>query len=154
MFKSILKQLDVKAAVIAGLVGGAVYVATAEIDNRLTGQNIDDLKLLGRPFVKNPARAKLAGVPVHINNAVSLSLAYAALGRNHLPGPPWLRGVVFANLENTLLYPLTALERFHPGIRNGEIDRYFTFKAYLQSVPRHITYGAVMATTYEKLRRN
>lgn len=154
MLFSMIKQVDFKAAVVAGLVGGAVYVATAEIDNRLTGQNIDDLKLLGRPFVKNPDHAKLAGVPVHINNAISLAIAYAAFGRNHLPGPPWLRGAIFANIENTALYPLTSLERFHPGIRNGEIDRYFSFKAYLQSVPRHITYGAVAATVYERLRKN
>lgn len=151
MFAKLLKKVDLKAAAIAGAAGGAVYLVTMEIDNRITGQDIDDLKLLGRPFVRGPRLAKLAGVPIHFNNAISLTAVYAAVAHARLPGPPWLRGIVFANIENTLLYPLTAFEGKHPGIRRGEIDRYFTLKAYLQSVPRHVTFGAVMATLYDRL---
>jgi hypothetical protein len=150
VFKNLLRTVDLKAAAVAGAAGGAVYLATMEVDNRLTGQDIDDLKLLGRPFVRNPRLAKLVGVPIHLNNAIVLAVVYAAIARDRLPGPPWLRGIVFANVENTLLYPLVALETKHPGIRRGEIDRYFTLKAYVQSIPRHVTYGAVMAALYER----
>ena len=149
----LLRHVDVRAAVIAGLAAGVVYVATQEIDNRLTGQNNDDLKLLGRLLVKGPEHAKLAGVPPHIFNSANLGIAYAALAHDRLPGPPWLRGAVFATVENTVLYPLALLEDKHPGIRRGEIDRYLTLRAYLQSVPRHLTYGAVVGTLYERLRR-
>ena len=153
MFTRLLRHVDVPAAVKAGLAAGAVYIATQEIDNRLTGQNNDDLKLLGRLLVKGPEHAKLAGVPPHVFNSATLGIAYAALAHDRLPGPPWLRGAVFATVENTVLYPLALLEDKHPGIRNGEIDRYLTLKAYLQSVPRHLTYGAVVGTLYERLRR-
>lgn len=153
MLRHLLRGVDLPAATVAGLAAGAVYIATMEIDNRLTGQDIDDLKLLGRPFVKGPEHAKLAGIPVHFNNAVALAVAYAAVGRK-LPGPAWLKGIAFANIENTLLYPLTLLEHHHPGIRNGEIDRYFSLKAYLQSIPRHVTYGAAVAELYARLARN
>ena len=34
-------NLNMKAATRAGLVAGIAYLATAEIDNRLTGQNYD-----------------------------------------------------------------------------------------------------------------
>ena len=124
-----------------------------EIDNRIAKVHADDLKLLGRPLVKDPAKAKLAGVPVHAANSIALAVAYAALGHDRLPGPPWLRGVVFTNIENTLLYPLAIFENRHPGIRDGQIDRYLSFRAYLQSVPRHVTYGAVVGALYDTLRK-
>lgn len=152
MVTKILKGVNVKAAAIAGLAAGAVYIVTQEIDNRLTGQNNDDLKLLGRMLVKGPEHAKLVGVLPHVVNSANLGIAYAALAHDRLPGPPWFRGALFATVENTVLYPIALLEDKHPGIRNGEIDRYLTLKAYLQSIPRHITYGAVVGTLYERLR--
>jgi len=148
------KQVDVGAAVIAGLAAGATYVATMEIDNRLTGINEDDLKLLGRPVAADPSLAKLAGVPIHFGNSVALALVYAAVAHERLPGPPWLRGAIFATLEDTLLYPIAKLENLHPGVRDGQIDRYWTLPAYLLSIPRHITYGAVLGILYERLRRS
>lgn len=152
MVAKILKGVDVRSAAIAGLAAGAVYIVTQEIDNRLTGQNNDDLKLLGRLLVKGPEHAKLAGVLPHVVNSANLGIAYAALAHDRLPGPPWFRGALFATIENTVLYPIALLEDKHPGIRNGEIDRYLTLRAYLQSIPRHLTYGAVVGTLYERLR--
>lgn len=148
-----LKQVNLKAAAVAGLSAGAAYVATMEIDNRLTRIRADDLKLLGRPFVKRASQAKLAGVPIHIQNSIALAVAYAAFGHDRLPGPPWLRGVVFTNIENTLLYPALFFEQLHPGIRDGEIDPYFNVKGYLQSVPRHIAYGIVVGVLYDRLSK-
>ena len=145
--------IDIGAAALAGAAAGVAYVATMELDNRLTGQRLDDLALLGRPFVRRPAAARWVGAAIHLGNAVSLAAVYAAIGHDRLPGPPWWRGTVFANVENTLLYPLAALEDRHPGIRGGEIDRYWTLPAYVQSVPRHVAYGVVLGTVYERLRR-
>lgn len=152
MVSRLLDRVDIRAAAIAGLAAGAVYIATQEIDNRLTGQNNDDLKLLGRLLVNGPEHAKLAGIPPHVLNSAGLGIAYAAIAHDRLPGPACLRGVLFATVENTLLYPLALLEDKHPGIRRGEIDRYLTLKAYLQSVPRHITFGAVVGPLYQRLR--
>ena len=39
------------------------------------------------------------------------------------------------------------------GIRDGQIDRYWPLTAYLLSIPRHVTYGAVLGSLYERLRR-
>ena len=145
-------RIDGKAAAIAGLAAGATYVATMEIDNRLAGINEDDLKLLGRPIAADPAMAKIAGIPVHFGNSVALALLYAAVAHDRLPGPPWLRGALFATIEDTVLYPLAMLEQFHPGVRDGQVDRYWTLPAYLLSIPRHVTYGAVLGSLYERLR--
>jgi hypothetical protein len=146
-----IRRVDPAAAVIAGLAAGATYVATMEVDNRITGVNEDDLKILGRPFVEDSNRAKLIGVPIHFGNSIALAMIYGAIARDRLPGPPWFRGAVFATVENTVLYPLAMLEQHHPAVRNGEVDRYWTWRAYLQSIPRHVTYGAVLGLLYERL---
>jgi len=147
------RPVDRRAAAIAGAAAGIAYAVTMEIDNRLTGQRSDDFLLLGRPFAAETTRARRIGAAIHLGNAAALGLVYAALVRDHLPGPPWFRGVVYGNVENTVLYPLAALDRFHPAVREGEIDRYWTVAAYLQSVPRHVAYGAVLGILYERLRR-
>jgi hypothetical protein len=51
-----------------------------------------------------------------------------------------------------ILYPITLFEDIHPAIRTGQVDRYFTWPAFWQSVPRHIAFGAVLGVLYERLR--
>jgi hypothetical protein len=145
--------VDQKAAIIAGLAAGAAYVATMEADNRLNDVNLDDLQLLGRPLAPDARAARWVGVPIHAFNSVALALVYARVAHDRWPGPRWLRGALFATVENTVLYPLTAFEQRHPGIRLGEIDRYFSLRAYVLSTPRHLAYGAVLGAVYEALRK-
>lgn len=144
-------QIDPGAAAIAGLAAGAAFILTLEAERRLGGRRLDDLLLLGRPFARDRRRARRIGLALHAGNSVGLALLYARF-HDRLPGPPWWRGILFANVENTIIYPLTAFDRYHPAIRAGELDRYFTWGAYLQSAPRHIVYGAVAASLYERLR--
>ena len=144
-------DVDLRAATVAGLVAGTVYALTAEVDNRISGRNLDDLKVLGRPVVSDPKWAKLAGLPIHLFNSVALAVLFAAV-RKRLPGAPAVQGMAFATIENTVLYPLAALENYHPGIRDGQIDRYFTLPAYLLSIPRHLTYGVTLGVLYDRLR--
>lgn len=148
-----LKSIDLPAAMGAGLAGGIAYLIAMEVDLRLMGNKVDDFKLLGRPFVRNADHARAVGVLIHTLNATNLALAYALLAHDRLDGPPWRRGVIFANVENAILYPLTRLENYHPGVRDGQIDRYWTWTAFLQGIVRHIAYGAVLGPTYARLRR-
>ncbi|MFT4036728.1 MAG: hypothetical protein QM692_01005 [Thermomicrobiales bacterium] len=143
---------DSLAATVAGLAAGVAFLAVLEADLRLTGRNVDDLIILGRPMVKDPAYARRAGVVIHLANSVALAQLYR-LAEPHLPGAPWLKGVIFANVENLILYPFTALEDLHPAVRDGQVDRYYNWPAFWQSVPRHIAYGAVLGAAYARLRR-
>ena len=146
------RSLDLPAIILSGLAAGAAFVAVLEADLRLTGRNVDDLTLLGRPLVRDRRWARTAGAAIHAANSVALAALYARLA-DRLLGPPWLRGVVFAIVENGLLYPLTAFEDRHPAIRDGQLDRYWTWPAFLQSIPRHVAYGAVLGAVYGRLRR-
>jgi hypothetical protein len=144
-------DLDPRAVAISGLAAGAAFVAVLEADLRLTGRNVDDLVVLGRPFTEEPTKARAVGSAIHAVNSLALAGLYALLERR-LPGPAWLKGVIFANVENLILYPITLFEDIHPAIRTGQLDRYFNWPAFWQSVPRHIAYGAVLGALYERLR--
>ena len=85
-------------------------------------------------------------------NSVALAQVYR-LVEDRLPGSPWVKGVIFANVENSLLYPLTYLEDLHPAVRDGQVDRYFNWPAFWQSVPRHVAYGAVLGGLYARLTK-
>jgi hypothetical protein len=145
------REFDPKVVAISGLAAGAAFVAVLETDLRLTGRNVDDLMILGRPFIEEPAKARALGGAIHAFNSVALASLYSML-EQHIPGPAWLKGVIFANVENVILYPITLFEDIHPAIRSGQVDRYFTWPAFWQSIPRHIAYGAVLGVLYDRLR--
>lgn len=145
------ESIDPKAVVASGLVAGAAFVAVLEVDLRLTGRKVDDLIILGRPFVAEPRHARAAGGVIHAVNSVGLAALYALIERK-LPGRPWWKGVLFANVENAILYPITKFEDHHPAVRDGQVDRYFNWPAFWQSVPRHVAYGAVVGVLYDRLR--
>lgn len=142
---------DFPAVAIAGLAAGAAYVVAQEIDIRLTGRNVDDLAALGRFVVRQPGPARLVGLVIHLVNSVVLALVYSRVEAK-LPGPPVARGALFATVENIVLYPITMFDKKHPGIRDGSIARYWTWPAFLQSVPRHLVYGAVLGVLLRRLR--
>ena len=146
-------QNELRAITCAGLAGGVAYLATMAVDLRLTGRNVDDLLFLGRPLVRDRRRARRLGLAVHAVNSLGLATVYARWGRARVTGPGWWRGILFATLENLTLYPLTALEHLHPGIREGDIDPYWTWPAFALSVPRHIAFGAALGAVYNHLRR-
>jgi hypothetical protein len=145
-------QVDASAAVLAGIVAGLLYAGTMYVEIRLSGRKLNDLALLGRPFTGNPKTAELAGLPIHLLNSAGLALVYAAYGRKRLPGPPAIRGTIFTLIENVVLYPLTYFEGVHPAIQDGQVDRYWSIRSHLWTVPRHVIYGLTLGTLYERFR--
>ncbi|MBA2519366.1 MAG: hypothetical protein H0V24_06850 [Chloroflexia bacterium] len=138
-------------AAVSGLVAGVAYVAVQAVDIRLTGRKVDDLVALGRFATGDNQAARRLGLGLHLANSVVLALVYGKV-QAKLPGPPWARGMLFTMAENSLLYPLMALEDKHPAIRDGSLDRYWNWPAFMQSIPRHLVYGAVLGVLDEKLR--
>jgi hypothetical protein len=51
-----------------------------------------------------------------------------------------------------ILYPVTRFEDIHPAIRTGQVDRYYNWPAFSQSVPRHIAFGALLCVLYDRMR--
>ncbi|MGH2531230.1 MAG: DUF6789 family protein [Thermomicrobiales bacterium] len=143
---------EIAAGAIAGTAAAIGYIAAMKADLALVDSNTDDLILLGYPLVRDADVARRVGALVHVANGAALGVAYSLVGRRYLPGPGWLRGAIFANLENTLLYSLAKFEQHHPAIRDQVLDRYATPTAFLQSIGRHVAYGVILGYVEDRLR--
>jgi hypothetical protein len=144
---------DPQAAAVAGAVAAAAYLAEMAVDLPLFDCPTNDLLLLGGPISQDRRVWPLVGTAIHFTFGVTLAQAYSVAGRR-LPGPPWLRGVTFTMIENTLLWGLVPLfDRFHPAIRSGNLPKMNRPIPFLQQVLRHIAYGAVLGVVYERQAR-
>lgn len=147
------RRPQVGGAITAGLIASLAYAAMMELDRKVTKSKVDDLVLVGRPFVPNrPELARPVGLVVHLGNGAALALAYAALAHDRWPGPAWLRGVLFLNLENLALYPIMLFSDHHPAVKDGQMDNYWSRQAFAESLPPHTVYGLLIGPLYERLR--
>ncbi|MGI8642731.1 MAG: hypothetical protein ACR2LS_01250 [Thermomicrobiales bacterium] len=147
------RRPDIGAAILAGLIASLAYAATMELDRKVTKSKVDDLVLVGRPFVPDrPDLARPVGLAVHLANGTALALAYAVLAHDRWPGPAWLRGALFLNLENLALYPIMLFSNHHPAVKDGQMDNYWTWPAFAESLPPHTVYGLLIGPLYERLR--
>lgn len=130
--------------VASGLIAGGAYLAAQTVDLAYTGNSVDDRILLGSANPLPPGHERAIGVCIHLVTCVAASALYAKAVAPSLKGPGWLRGAIFASLENMLLYPLVLLEDFHPAIRDGRLDSYQSWTAFLQGAWRHVWFGAAL----------
>jgi hypothetical protein len=140
---------DPQAATIAGAFASAAYLAEMAVDLSLIDCPTNDLLLLGGPFSRDRRVWPVLGTALHFFNGVALAQVYGVAGRR-LPGPHWLRGVMFTMIENTLLWAAIPLfDRYHPSIRAGDLPKMNRPVPFLQQVLRHIAYGAVLGIVYQ-----
>lgn len=145
--------IDPRRALAAGLLASAAYLVANELDIRICRSPQRDLMLQGRlrPILR-PVWP-LTGLVLHAGFGVILALLYAAV-RERLPGPAWLRGALWANLENAVLWPLTpVIDRYHPAVQDGSMPRLATWTALAQAVWRHLVFGVVLGLADEALGR-
>lgn len=137
--------------VFAGVVSGLAYMGAQAVDLAISRNRTDDRVLLGRLTPVAPGHARAAGLVLHLVNSVIFSAVFRLLVRDVIKGPMWLRGVLFANIENAGLFPIFLFEDYHPAIRDGQLDSYQNGPAFAQQVWRHTALGMVLgALTPEK----
>ena len=143
---------DLLTGVMAGIPAGIVYLVVEGIDNRISDRRLHDLQLLARPFVRSRRRANILGAVIHMGNSVALGGLYGAVAEARLPGPSAVKGMIFVTIENTALYPVLALERYHPAWKTGDLGSYWSVRSWLWTMPRHVAYGAVLSVMFDRLR--
>jgi hypothetical protein len=141
-------RVSIPRALLAGATASAVYAGEMYLDIALTGNPLDDVQLLEGALRGRKARVPLLGMSVHLLNGGALAVVYA-LVKPLLPGPHWVKGLLFGALFLVGVWPLTpALDRIHPLIKRGDLPRFNTPVALGQNIARHLLFGLVLGLLY------
>ena len=140
-----LERPSLRRSAVTGGLASAAYLAEQALDRRLLRNEYDDLVLWGGFLSRNPARQRLVGLLTHFTLGTLLAAAYEAA----LPlFPPWsgpLKGLLFVQAENTLLYPgVPVINRVHPSVRLGEMPSLLTMRYLAVEVLRHAAFGLIL----------
>lgn len=135
-------------AAVAGLVATAAYSVAMESDKYITDNHFNDVTfiqgLLGDTHASSQRTATLAWI-LHFLNGVLLAEVYSACCKRFLPGPHWLKGLLFGGAFIAAVWPLTPLvDRHHPLIKNGRLPRLANWTAFWQNVLRHVVFGLTL----------
>lgn len=135
------------SALKAGVASGSAFLAAMWLDNKLSSWQFNDLKLVGQIFTTRSPAWQLQGLAGHYSFSVVMAYVYATYARRRLPGPGWLRGILFMMAENTLLYPAAPLiDRIHAGMKAGQLPPLVNRKTFYGQITRHIAFGAVLGS--------
>ena len=145
-------KVNTKRALLAGIAAGSSYLASAWIDSKLSSPPFNDVKLVGQMFTTKSPAWQIQGIVGHYGFSSFMSLAYAALFYKRLPGPRWLRGVTFMQLENTALYALAlaiGFDKFHEGIKRGQLPPLANMQTFKGQALRHVAFGIALGALYD-----
>ena len=155
MDKSTDLDVDIPRALVAGAAGGSAYLASMWLDNKLSSHKFNDIKLVGQIFTTKSPFWQIQGVVGHYSFAGVVTLLYASTLYQRLPGPGWLRGLIFLQIENSLLYPLAPLmDPRHAGVKSGQLPPVWKWKSFRGQVVRHIAFGVAMGAIYKGRKRD
>jgi hypothetical protein len=133
------------AALGAGIGGGIAYLAAQEIDRRLVNPRSNDLLLVGGLVTRQRALWAPLGLVLHLSAAAVFGLIFQSVGAPRLPGPYWLRGLLMAQIENVVLWPLIPLfDRVHVAVQSGDLALMNRRVYFAQAVWRHLALGATI----------
>lgn len=143
------KNVDREQALLAGAAAGTAYLAATWLDSKLSSHPFNDVKLLGQIFTTRTPWWQLQGLLSHYAFGSLVAMVYASWGVRSLPGPGWLKGLIFLQIENTLLYPGALLmDKFHAGIKSGQLAPLMSWKTFKGQVVRHIAFGVALGLLY------
>lgn len=136
----------------AGIGAGVVFAVVMLADLAVTRSRINDFRLIGG--IGPLARFwKVTGPLIHAANSAVVGITYGTV-EPRLPGPGWLRGLLFTLTENMLLWPIVVLlDRTHPAIRAGELPRFNTRMGFAVEMLRHAAYGVALGILFERSQR-
>jgi len=123
-----------------------------EGDMSITGNRFSDVRfiqgLMGSRAIAQKKFLVLSWI-LHILNGVALAELYAAVVKRFLPGPNWLKGVIFGEVFIVAAWGLTPLaDKYHPLIQNGELPKLANRTSFLQNIARHLVFGLVLGLLY------
>jgi hypothetical protein len=143
--KSRLIRPSVRRSAVVGGIAGTAYLAEMALDQRLASNRYDDLVLWGGFLTAHPKQQRVLGACIHYTLSVALTAGYAAIAPLLPTWPAWLRGLLFVQLENAVLYPgVPMLNAIHPEVCSGRLPSLLTWRYFWVEIARHAAFGATM----------
>ncbi len=140
-----LARPSLRRSAAVGGVAGTAYLAAMTADRWLTGNRYDDLILWGGLLSRHPVRGRALGALAHYSLSIGLVALYQAVLPSLPRGPAWLRGMLFVQVENLVLYPgVPVLHAIHPMVRSGELPPLTTWTFFELEALRHAAFGLVL----------
>lgn len=140
------------AAAAAGTLATAAYSVAMEGDEVITGNHFSDVRFIQGLMGKKASQQRnyyVLAWALHFLNGITLAEVYAAAAKRFLPGPDWLKGILFAELFVIAVWPLTPIaDKHHPLIKDGELPPLANRTAFLQNIGRHLVFGLVLGWLY------
>lgn len=147
-----LQSWQWRRAAFAGISATVTYTVAMEGDMALTGNHFNDIRFIQGMIGGKQAQKKHFSIlawALHLLNGALLGEVYAAIFKRFLPGPNWLRGVIFGELFILSAWWLTPLaDKHHPMIKSGELPKLATWTSFLQNVVRHFIFGITLGLLY------
>lgn len=124
-----------------------------KIDIALTRYPSNDLQVIEGLLPGHANRLPWRGFLLHLANGAGLGGLYALVQR-WLPGPAWLRGILFGEAFILFIWPITPLlDRVHPLIRRGQLPPFAHRIVLLQNLSRHLVFGLALGEGLRILKR-
>lgn len=134
-----------RRSTMVGGIAGTMYLAEMALDMRVAANSYDDLVLWGGFVTRHPVRQRLIGACIHYGLSAVLAAAYGRSASILPAWPGWLRGLLFVQVENALLYPgVPVLNTIHPEVRAGRLPSLLTWRYFWVEIARHVAFGATM----------
>ena len=141
------------SAALAGLLATLAYSIAMEWDKYLIGNRFNDVLFIEGILEgeKRTRKGRLLAWLLHLFNGVALAELYAATVKRLLPGPNWLKGVLFGEAFIAGAWILTPLaDKYHPLIKKEEMPKLATWRSFLQNLLRHLIFGLVLGLLYRE----
>jgi hypothetical protein len=136
-----------------------------ETDMAVTGNHFSDVRFIEGLLPAGAERLKRAPLHsaeamdamnrpllawlIHLLNGVLLAELYAAVFKRFLPGPDWLKGVIFGEAFVVSVWWLTPLaDKYHPLIKSGALPKLANWTSFLQNIVRHFFFGLTLGLLY------
>lgn len=137
------------AGALAGIPGGIAHALVNEIDRVVFNYDTDDMLMVTGTFMDERGPARKLGFFMHLGFAMAFGIGYAVVLNPRDEKDAVVRGVGAGLVENSILWPLVGpLDKHHPYIRSGRIDRFHHPIALVQANLRHIALGYAIGKSY------
>ena len=139
-------------AATAAILALSVYTTEMEVDMDLTGNRFSDVRFIEGLLTRKATpqkRFSLLAWLIHLLNGILLAELYAAIFKRFLPGPDWLKGVIFGETFIVSVWWLTPLaDKYHPMIKSGTLPKLASWTSFLQNIVRHFFFGLTLGLLY------